>query len=137
MSEPSRASMSDPESTSPIPGSSAPDETDEEDDLSPLPPAHQDVVRRLRAKVERATALLERLQDENERLRKRVQKLEKRPDVPGDKTVLALDDDPEALRDRISTFIEAIDTYLDDGAPETTETELPHDVPSPGSTNAQ
>lgn len=113
MSEPSRASMSDHDSTSPIPGSSAPDETNEEDDFSYLPPVHQDVVRRLRAKVNRAATLLDRLQAENERLRQRVKELEDRPAVPADKTVFALDDDPEALRDRISTFIEAIDTYLD------------------------
>lgn len=117
MSEQSRASMSDPDSVSPIPESSAPDETDEEEDLSDLPPVHQDVVRRLRAKVKRAATLLKRLEAENERLRQRVKELEDRPAVPDDKTILALDDDPDALRDQISSFIEAIDAYLEDGSP--------------------
>lgn len=126
MNEPSHAPMPDNDSGSLRPESSAPDETDDADDLSHLPPAHQNVVRRLRAKVERATALLNRLQEENERLRQRVQELEQRPAISGDKTILALDDDPDALRDRISSFIEAIDAYLEDESPASKETVPSH-----------
>lgn len=104
-----------------MPDSIHPTNSEDDEELTHLPPAHQDVVRRLRAKVERATALLDRLQEENERLRQRVQELEQRPAISGDKTVLALDDDPDILRDRISAFIEAIDTYLDDESPASTE----------------
>jgi predicted nucleic acid-binding Zn-ribbon protein len=88
----------------------------EPDDLGHLPPEYQAAVRRLRKKVDQATTALDRLQSENERLRRRVAELERRPAVRPDTSTLVLDDDPAALRDRISTFIEAIDTYLDDGA---------------------
>jgi hypothetical protein len=72
-------------------------------------------VRRLQVQVERATTALNRLQAENERLRRRVDELEQRPVLQPDTTSLVLDEDPETLRDRISTFIDAIDTYLENG----------------------
>lgn len=113
MSESSRVPMPEPDPSS-APSDLSPSEaSDREVDLSSLPSAHQDVVRRLRAKVQRAATLLNRLQEENERLRERVEELEGRPAVSGDKAVLALEEDPETLRDRISDFIEAIDTYLE------------------------
>ena len=130
MSEASRVPIPEPD-PSPPPEPSSLEEADGEDDLSALPPVHQDVVRRLRAKVERAATLLDQLQTENERLRQRVEELEQQPSVPDDKTVLALEDDPERLQDRISAFIEAIDTYLEDRSTVPEETELsPDDAPA-------
>lgn len=115
MDEPTRASLPDSDPAPPVPESVMPDETSPDDDLSHLPPEYQDTVRRLRAEVDRATTALDRLQAENERLRRRVAELERRPAVHPDTTTLVLDDDPSALRDRISAFIEAIDTYLENG----------------------
>jgi uncharacterized coiled-coil protein SlyX len=106
-----------PESTPapPVPDSIRPEAPDAETDLAHLPPEHRSTVRRLRAQVDRATTALNHLQAENERLRRRVDELEQRPAVQPDTTALVLDNDPEALRDRISSFIDAIDTYLENG----------------------
>jgi uncharacterized coiled-coil protein SlyX len=101
----------------------------DEEALTHLPPEHRATVRRLRAQVDRATTALNRLQDENERLRRRVEELEERPAVQPDTTALVLDNDPEALRDRISSFIDAIDTYLENGTP-ASEEPRPSDDPS-------
>lgn len=123
--------MPEPDPSSFSSGSPSPEETDEEDGLSPISSVHQDVVRRLRTKVDRAATLLEQLQAENERLRRRVEELEQQPSVPDDKAVLTLDDDPETLRDQISDFIEAIDTYLEDGSVAPVEADFsPEDTPS-------
>lgn len=131
MSEASRVPMPEPDPSSFSSGSPSPEETDEEDGLSPISSVHQDVVRRLRTKVDRAATLLEQLQAENERLRRRVEELEQQPSVPDDKAVLTLDDDPETLRDQISDFIEAIDTYLEDGSVAPVEADFsPEDTPS-------
>ena len=116
MDDPTRASLPDSDPAPPVPESIKPDDALPDADLSPLPPEYQAVVRRLRAEVDRATTALDRLQAENERLRRRVAELEHRPAVRPDTTTLVLDDDPAGLRDRISAFIEAIDTYLENGA---------------------
>lgn len=116
MDDPTRASLPDSDPAPPVPESIKPDDTLPDADLSPLPPEYQAVVRRLQAEVDRATTALDRLQAENERLQRRVAELEHRPAVRPDTTTLVLDDDPGALRDQISAFIEAIDTYLDNGA---------------------
>lgn len=125
MSEASPAPMSNPEPTLPTSDTVSSDE--EEHDLSHLPPAQRNVVRRLQGKIQQATSLLDRLRTENERLRQRVEELERRPAIPMDKTALALDDDPEALRERISAFIETIDTYLE---ADPTDSEEPEPSPS-------
>lgn len=106
-----------PESTPapPVPDSIRPDASDAETDLTHLPPEHRSIVRRLRAQVDRATTALRRLEAENKRLRRRVKTLEQRPAVQPDTTTFVLDDNPAALRDRISDFIDAIDTFLEDG----------------------
>lgn len=91
-----------------------------EGDLSHLPPAHRDVVRRLYRKVRQAAVHIKRLEEENEQLREQVSELENRPAISSDKTALAVDADPGNLREQISSFIEAIDTYLDEGSSETT-----------------
>lgn len=91
---------------------------DPEADCSHLPEAYRDAFRRLHRRVERAADTIDRLQAENERLRKNVQELSERPVVPDDKAVLTLDDDPEALRSRVSRFIDAIDEYLEATSPE-------------------
>lgn len=115
MDEPPASPVPPSDPAPPVPDSIRPTDSDP-DDLGHLPPEYQAAVRRLRKKVDQATTALDRLQAENERLRRRVAELERRPAVRPDTSTLVLDDDPAALRDRISTFIEAIDTYLDDGA---------------------
>jgi len=82
-------------------------------DLSHLPEEHRAPVRRLYACVERAVATIQTLRSQNERLRERVAELEAKPTFPEDESVLALEAEPDVLRDRISGFIDAIDTYLD------------------------
>jgi len=114
MDDPTRPPLPPSNPAPPVPDSVR--RTDSEEDFTHLPPEYQAAVRRLREKVDRATTALNRLKAENERLRRRVEELEQRPAVHPDTTTLVLDDDPSALRDRISAFIEAIDTYLDDGS---------------------
>ena len=106
-------SLPESDPASPLPASITPEDVDSAVDLSHLPEEHRDVVRRLHRQVKRATATIDELQAENERLRRRVEELEAQPAVPEDETVLTFDDDPEALRTRITQFIDAIDTYLD------------------------
>jgi len=115
MDDPTRAPLPHSNPAPPVPDSIR--STDSDEELTHLPPEHRAVVRRLRTQVERATAALERLQAENERLRRRVEELEQRPALQPDTTTFVLDDDPDALRDRISSFIDAIDVYLENGTP--------------------
>jgi predicted RNase H-like nuclease (RuvC/YqgF family) len=121
MDESTRASLPEPDSMSPVPESVAATEEDEEaeaPDFSHLPAEHRDTMRRLYRRVEQAAATIEQLRAENERLRRRVEELEAQPAFPEADTVLTLDDDPEAVRERISRFIDVIDTYLDETEPE-------------------
>lgn len=122
MDDPTREPLPHSDPAPPVPDSIRPTDPDTDEQLTHLPPEYRAVVRRLRAQVERATTALNRLQAENERLRRRVEELEQRPALQPDTTTFVLDDDPNALRDRISSFIDAIDTYLDNGtaASETT-----------------
>lgn len=113
MDDPTRPPLPHSNPAPPVPDSIRPTDSDEE--LTHLPPEHRAVVRRLRTQVERATTALERLRAENERLRRRVEELEQRPALQPDTTTFVLDEDPDALRDRISSFIDAIDTYLENG----------------------
>lgn len=119
MSEHFDTSMPDP--TSPFSDPSTSDGIEEDGDLSHLPPVHQDALRRLRTKVQEAAAHIRQLEEENEQLRQQVRELEKRPAISPDKTAVALDPNPDALRDQISRFVEAIDTYLAEGTVETEE----------------
>ena len=121
MPDPTHPSLPESDPAPPVPESVRPDTPDEEIDLSHLPPEHRSTVRRLQAQVDRATTVLERLQAENERLRRRIKTLEKRPAIDPNTTTFILDDDPETMRDRIGDFIDTIDTFLDDGAPEPTD----------------
>lgn len=108
---------------SPVPDSVAQPKTDEnsaeesapslQNDFDHLSEEHRDVMRRLARRVKKAVATIENLRAENERLRQRVEELEAQPDYPEDETILALDDDPDAVRERITQFINTIDTYLD------------------------
>ena len=120
-----------PESTpaSPVPDSvseaSAPvKQADTPSDAAPaadVPDAHRDVVQRLYQQVRAAISTIEELRTENERLRKRIEELEAEPEVPDDETILALDDNPEEVREQITQFINTIDTYLN--PPSSTATE--------------
>lgn len=108
-----------PESTpaTPVPESvSAPKDepaASEAPALNHLPAEHRDVVRRLFQQVQAAVDTIEDLRAENERLRRRIAELEAEPEYPDDETVLALDDHPAEVRERITQFINTIDTYLD------------------------
>jgi 5'-deoxynucleotidase YfbR-like HD superfamily hydrolase len=108
-----RSSLPESDPAGPVPESVSDGSEAEPVDLSHLPPEHRDVVRRLHRRVAEAVETIRRLRAENERLRRRVEELEAGPDLPEDETVLALEDDPEALRGRITRFIDAIDTYLE------------------------
>lgn len=113
MDDPPLLPNSDP--ASPVPASVSAQGTEErvDVDLSRLPDEHRDTVRRLYRKVEDAAETIERLRAENQRLRQRVQELEAQPAFPDAETVLALDDDPDELREQITDFINAIDAYLE------------------------
>ena len=115
MDAPPHASLPHSDPAPPVPDSIRPTDSDPGEELTHLPPESRAAVRRLQVQVERATTALNRLQAENERLRRRVDELEQRPVLQPDTTSLVLDEDPETLRDRISTFIDAIDTYLENG----------------------
>lgn len=118
-SVPDAVASSDPSSDG---RASAPDETTDAEtdasDLADLPEVYRDALRRLRDRITEAADTIAQLRAENEQLRERIQELEKRPVLPDDKAVLTLDDDPEALRSRVTDFIDAIDAYLDATAPE-------------------
>lgn len=130
MSEQSRTSMPDPDPTSPFSNPNASDSDEDTHDPSQVPPVHQDVVQRLRTKVEQTAAQVEHLERENARLRERLKELKKRPAISPDQTALAVDADPDVLRDQIATFIDAIDTYLEESP---TQTELQPESSGDGS----
>jgi chromosome segregation ATPase len=119
MNESTRTSVPESGSVPSMPESVSSPEGDEAEgegevpDVSHLPAEHRDTMRRLYRRVEQAVATIEQLRAKNERLRRRVEELEEQPAFPDVETVLTLDDDPEAVKERISRFIDAIDTYLD------------------------
>lgn len=118
MDESTRVSSSDPDSVSSVPESVS-DAEAEAPDLSHLPDEHRDPMRRLYRRVEEAAEMIEHLRTENEQLRRRVEKLKAQPAFPDAETVLTLDDDPADVKERITRFIDAIDTYLDASEPGT------------------
>lgn len=67
---------------------------------------------RLRDHVKKAARELERLRTENAALTERIRRLETRPAVDLDATVLAFDEDPDVLREKVEGFITTIDAYL-------------------------
>jgi len=79
-------------------------------------PRRQDPLLRLRERVERAVAEIERLRRENAALAERIQSVAQDPLFKTGDAVeppsLALDEDPEALREKINDFIEALDRVL-------------------------
>jgi predicted nuclease with TOPRIM domain len=77
-----------------------------------LPDEHREVVRRLSQQVAAAVETIEELRAENERLRRRVEELEAGPEIPDDETLFTLDDDPDAVREQITEFIDTIDSFL-------------------------
>ena len=107
----------EPDPATPVPDSTSGAEEGDEGPLAHLPAEHRDAVRRLSGRVRQAVETIERLRAENERLRRRVAELEAGPDLPADETHLSLDDDPDALRERITDFIDAIDACLERPTP--------------------
>lgn len=115
------------------------DEPDDEDepaggdmgaeDLAHLPAEHREAVQHLRRRVEQAVATIKRLRAENEQLRRRVDELEAQPTFPDDETVFALDDEPDDVKQRITSFIDAIDSYLEASAAEEEPDDRPSDAP--------
>lgn len=67
---------------------------------------------RLRDRVQAAAEELHRLRAENEQLAARIEALESRPHLDVEGTVLAFDEDPDAIRRKVEGFIDAIDRYL-------------------------
>ncbi len=65
---------------------------------------------RLRERVQSAAHEIVRLREENAALAERIARLEAVPAEAA--TVIRLDEDPEALRRKVTGFIEAIDEYL-------------------------
>lgn len=96
------------------PGEVAPDDLSPEAASFDVPAPYRDAIGRLRTRVQEAVSEIESLREENERLRQRVRELESRPSVGEDEVFLTLDDDRDALRARITQFIEAIDRRLDE-----------------------
>lgn len=102
---------SDP--ASPLPASVSRGDEGLSVDVSELPPNHRDILRTLSHRVTQAVQQIEQLREENERLRERVEELEAKPAYPEEESVIAIDNDPEVLRERINNFIDVIDTYLE------------------------
>ena len=67
---------------------------------------------RLRDRVKKAARELERLRAENAALTERIRQLETSPAVDLEGTVLAFDEDPDILREKVEGFIKTIDEYL-------------------------
>lgn len=97
----------EPTGAAPVPGGS--------------PTADLSALERLRERVELAARELKRLRQENQALAGRIQALEARTSGHTDQTLLAVDDPPEALEQRIRRFIQAIDRYLDEANPAESE----------------
>jgi cell division protein FtsB len=67
---------------------------------------------RLRNRVEAAVAEIERLRAENTELAERIEELSAHDVVGGTTPGLKLEGDPDALREQVEGFIEAIDRML-------------------------
>ena len=74
-------------------------------------------LRRLRNRVTKAAAELERLRHENAALQARVLELEELAGKDTDGTVVAIDEDPERVREKVNEYIEIIDEYLESDKP--------------------
>ncbi len=70
-------------------------------------------LQRLRDRVEQAVAEIARLRDENTALAARLREIDSRPASDAHRIALAPGEEPEALRRKITGFIEAIDRYLE------------------------
>ena len=114
---PTDSSRPEPDPATPVPDSTSDADEKDQGPLAHLPTEHRDAMRRLSRRVRQAVDTIERLRAENERLRRRVEELEAGPDLPDDETHLSLDDDPDALRERITDFIDAIDACLERPTP--------------------
>lgn len=68
---------------------------------------------RLRQRVEEVAREVERLREENAALIERLQEAEERPVLDVEGAIVGFDDEPEVLRQKVASFIEAIDQYLD------------------------
>lgn len=75
-----------------------------------------DPLERLRDRVERAATEIERLRRENAELARRVQTLSQEELFAsaevGNDLALSLDEDPDVLREKIASFIEALDRVI-------------------------
>ena len=72
-----------------------------------------DSLERLRDSIEAAARELKRLREENAALAERVAALEAHPGTGLEQgTLLPFDEDPEVLRRKVASFIEAIDQHL-------------------------
>ena len=69
-------------------------------------------LRRLRDLITKSVDELGRLREENRKLEERILELERGPVGDEDETLVKISDTPEHLRNRLDTFIAAIDAYL-------------------------
>jgi predicted nuclease with TOPRIM domain len=90
------------------PGDDAP-----ERETSPALDELREAVRRATSQIEHLRERAHRLEDENQHLKERVAELEADPAAGRDDTALLVGDDPDALRERIDHFIEALDAELE------------------------
>lgn len=120
---PTDSSRPEPDPAAPVSDAMSGGDEGKQVSLSPLPTEHRDAVRQLSRRVAQAVDTIERLRAENERLRRRVEELEAGPDLPDDEAFLRLEDDPDALRDRITQFIDAIDACLERPVPGSSDAE--------------
>ncbi len=80
---------------------------------APLPSLRgTQALERLRERVEVAARELERLRKDNILLARRIAELEARPEVDTNQSFLVFEEDPEGLRKRVESFIQAIDAHL-------------------------
>lgn len=106
--------VSEPSQTA-APQQMKPPSNDSDDKPKRRPPVslkNPQSLERLRDRVKKAARELERLRQENAALAERIRHLEARPAVDLEGTVLAFDEDPDLLREKVEGFIQAIDTYL-------------------------
>lgn len=68
---------------------------------------------RLRDRVEAAANEIVRLRAENRQMERSFIELERRVNAESERPTIAFDEDPDALRQKVRSFIDAIDNYLD------------------------
>ncbi|WP_143815453.1 cell division protein ZapB [Longibacter salinarum] len=95
-----------------------------------VPEPFREAVAALHEQVQTAADAIRELRAENERLRQKVEDLSERPDVSDDDAFILLDDDRADLRERIQSFIDAIDEHLETSPASGIDPEWPDEPPA-------